>query len=138
MMSHQNQKNSPDEGDAPRPLQKQLQPLIVRRRPKRFSFDLQKPEPGADRETELGKIFSVARRKNTAQGITGALLLYEDWFAQTLEGEEGEVRKLFAVIENDSRHNAVEVREQGAVDARVFACWSMWPRSANMANPIFR
>ncbi len=81
--------------------------------------------PSADRETELGKIFSVARRKNTAQGITGALLLYEDWFAQTLEGEEGAVRKLFAVIENDSRHNDVEVREQGVVDARVFARWSM-------------
>lgn len=81
--------------------------------------------PAANRETELGKIFSVARRKNTAQGITGALLLYDDWFAQTLEGEEGAVRKLFAVIENDDRHDAVEVREEGIVDERVFARWSM-------------
>ncbi len=81
--------------------------------------------PAADRETELGKIFSVARRKNTDKGITGALLLYDDWFAQTLEGDEGAVRNLFAVIEKDDRHDAVEVREEGVVDARVFARWSM-------------
>ena len=81
--------------------------------------------PVAERETELGKIFSVARRKNSAQGITGALLLYDDWFAQTLEGDEGAVRQLFAVIESDIRHDAVEVREEGVVDERVFARWSM-------------
>ncbi len=81
--------------------------------------------PASDRESELGKIFSVARRKNAAQGITGALLLYDDWFAQTLEGDEGAVRKIFAVIEQDERHDGVEVREEGPVEARVFARWSM-------------
>ncbi len=81
--------------------------------------------PAENRETELGNIFSVARRKNTAQGITGALLLYDDWFAQTLEGDEGAVRKIFAVIEQDERHDGVEVREEGPVEARVFARWSM-------------
>ena len=81
--------------------------------------------PAENRETELGKIFSVARRKNAAQGITGALLLYDDLFAQTLEGEEGAVRSLFAAIEKDDRHDAVEVREQGVAESRVFARWSM-------------
>ncbi len=79
----------------------------------------------SDRESELGKIFSVARRKNAAQGITGALLQYDDWFAQTLEGDEGAVRKLFAVIEKDERHDDVDVREEGVVNERVFARWSM-------------
>jgi hypothetical protein len=81
--------------------------------------------PAPDRDAELGNIFSVARRKNAANGITGALLLYDEWFAQTLEGDEGAVRKLFARIEQDDRHDGIEVREQGVVAARVFPRWSM-------------
>jgi hypothetical protein len=81
--------------------------------------------PGPERDAELGKIFAVARRKNSEGGITGALLLYDDWFAQTLEGEEDAVRKLFARIEQDDRHDSVEVREQGFVAARVFSRWAM-------------
>jgi len=44
--------------------------------------------------TELGEIFTVARRKNKALGVTGALVITEDSFAQTLEGDETVVRDL--------------------------------------------
>lgn len=81
--------------------------------------------PAASREADLGAIFRVARVNNAAKGITGALLLYDDWFAQALEGDETAVRGLFADIEKDRRHNAVEIIEQGTVDARVFARWAM-------------
>jgi hypothetical protein len=91
----------------------------------RLIYKSQSTVPEEWRETELGNIFRVARNKNTANGITGALLLYDDWFAQTLEGEESVVRKLFDRIEQDPRHKAVEIREQGVVPARVFSRWAM-------------
>ena len=36
-----------------------------------------------DRRTELGDIFTVARRSNRSLGITGALMVTGDAFAQT-------------------------------------------------------
>ena len=76
-------------------------------------------------DAELGNILRVARTNNAAQGITGALLVYDNWFAQTLEGEEGAVRKLYAHIAADKRHDSVELREEGAVGVRVFSRWAM-------------
>lgn len=76
-------------------------------------------------EVELGKILRIARADNMARHITGALLMYQNWFAQTLEGEEAEVRALYAKIERDRRHDTIEVLEQGAQPSRLFAKWSM-------------
>jgi Sensors of blue-light using FAD len=81
------------------------------------------PADGLD--AELGKILQVARANNARRGISGALLLYEDWFAQTLEGPEEEVRLVYDTIARDKRHGSLEVREQGIVPARVFSRWSM-------------
>lgn len=36
--------------------------------------------PAEKRDSELSDIFRVARRNNAEKGITGALLLYADWF----------------------------------------------------------
>lgn len=80
----------------------------------------------ADRlDEELGNILRVARHKNAERGITGALLLYDDWFAQTLEGEEMEVRALYAMIERDKRHTSVQLREENPSSPRVFSRWAM-------------
>ena len=81
--------------------------------------------PQDQRKLELGRLFSEARSNNKKQGITGALLLSEDWFVQVLEGEEGAVRALFAHIERDARHDSVSVLETGQVPVRVFARWAM-------------
>jgi hypothetical protein len=81
--------------------------------------------PQDQRKVELGRLFSEARSNNKQQGITGALLLSEDWFVQVLEGEEDAVRALFAHIERDARHDSVSVLETGKVPARVFARWAM-------------
>ena len=81
--------------------------------------------PAAGFEAELGTILRGARAKNSALGITGALLVYDDWFAQTLEGEETAVRRLYAKIAADPRHDTVELREEGAASARVFSRWAM-------------
>jgi hypothetical protein len=81
--------------------------------------------PAERRESELGEIFRGARANNGAAGITGALLMYDDWFAQTLEGPEKAVRDLFDKIRRDSRHDSVELRLEGVVGDRVFSRWAM-------------
>ena len=78
-----------------------------------------------DRKVELGRLFSAARSNNKSQHITGALLLSEEWFVQTLEGEETAVRELFAHIRTDPRHDTVSVLEETQVGGRVFARWAM-------------
>src|SRR5205823_2953007 len=55
--------------------------------------------PAGGRKAELGLLFTQARSQNKARGLTGALLVSDDWFVQVLEGEEQTVRALFARIE---------------------------------------
>jgi hypothetical protein len=83
-----------------------------------------------DRSAELGSIFTTARRRNREAGITGALMITDDGFVQTLEGEEGDVRALFERIQTDDRHEQVViVREQRA--PRTFGRWAMARVSAD-------
>jgi hypothetical protein len=70
--------------------------------------------PAATRRAVLGELFTAARGYNKRTGITGALLLSDDWFVQTLEGEEPVVRDLYR-----------RILEARAVDRRVFARWAM-------------
>jgi hypothetical protein len=79
----------------------------------------------ADRRIELGKIFSTARSNNKRKDVTGALLLTEHWFVQTLEGDEPTVRGLFSRIETDPRHDEVVLLEAVPVGDRVFSRWAM-------------
>ena len=77
------------------------------------------------RRTELGAIFTAARSNNKGLDITGALLITESAFAQTLEGEERAVRALFERIGRDPRHESITVLEEAHVDGRVFGRWAM-------------
>jgi Sensors of blue-light using FAD len=74
---------------------------------------------------QLGEIFSVARSANKRLGVTGALLINDDQFVQTLEGPEPTVRDLYAKISKDRRHEHVELLESGDVAGRVFGKWAM-------------
>jgi hypothetical protein len=77
------------------------------------------------RKAELGEIFSVARSKNKKAGITGALLIVDDWFVQVLEGDEVAVRGLYDRIYSDSRHERVSLITAQASDGRTFGRWAM-------------
>jgi hypothetical protein len=81
--------------------------------------------PPEQRRAELGRLFSQAREKNKRIGLTGALLLDDEWFVQVLEGSESTIRHLFAQIELDPRHEAVALVESGGATGRVFARWAM-------------
>lgn len=80
--------------------------------------------PHEERTAALGEIFGIARSQNKRAGITGALLLTDNYFVQALEGEEEVVRDLFARISQDPRHEDVTVIET-EVGERVFARWAM-------------
>ena len=81
--------------------------------------------PADGRRAELGQLFTDARANNKKHHITGALLLRDGWFVQTLEGREQTVRALYDRIERDSRHTGIEVLDTGDVPGRVFARWAM-------------
>ena len=79
----------------------------------------------AERKHQLGEIFSAARSANKKLGITGALLITDDQFVQTLEGPEPAVRDLYAKIGKDRRHEHIELLESGDAAGRVFGRWAM-------------
>jgi Sensors of blue-light using FAD len=81
--------------------------------------------PPEDRADELADLFARARSNNQRRDITGALLVTGHWFVQVLEGEEAEVRSLFARIRSDARHDGVELLSAGRADERIFVHWSM-------------
>lgn len=77
------------------------------------------------RATELGAIFLSARSNNKAQGITGALLITDGGFVQTLEGAEPAVLALYDRIEKDPRHDQVVLLDTRTVETPVFSRWAM-------------
>jgi hypothetical protein len=81
--------------------------------------------PGPDRRVVLGELFTHARHRNKERGLSGALLVLDDWFAQALEGEETAVRALFERIAQDPRHEQVRLLDARTVPHRVFAKWAM-------------
>ncbi|GAA1070330.1 BLUF domain-containing protein [Pseudonocardia alni] len=81
--------------------------------------------PRERRDEVLAEIFDVARSKNKKAGVTGALLISDNWFVQTLEGDETVVTELFEKIREDDRHTDVSVVESATVEDRVFSRWSM-------------
>jgi hypothetical protein len=87
--------------------------------------------------SELGAIFTTARRNNRRLGITGALVVTGDAFVQALEGDESAVRNLYADISRDARHERVTVLEEGHVDGRTFGRWAM-AKVADEGGPDIR
>ena len=81
--------------------------------------------PAGSADSELAKILKGARAKNAKLDITGALMLYDDWFAQVLEGPEPAVKALYEQIKTDKRHNGVQLIDEGMAATRTFERWAM-------------
>ncbi len=81
---------------------------------------------GFDSST-LTNILFDARRCNTRDGITGALICRDDLYLQLLEGPEAEVEAAYARIRADDRHLEVRqlARRMIPDDARMFGAWAM-------------
>lgn len=90
-----------------------LTQLIYASRP--FGFDAQ----------ALDDILIGARRNNTRDNITGALICRADLFVQMLEGERAAVTATFGRILRDERHVEVTLIWYGDTPSRLFADWAM-------------
>ena len=73
----------------------------------------------------IKQILLWSRSWNPKHGITGALMLDEDGFAQVLEGPPHSVKALFGHIVCDKRHKDVEVIEADFHPERDFSNWAM-------------
>lgn len=73
----------------------------------------------------LDHILEASRRNNAEQGITGALLYTDGWFAQVIEGPGSAVETVFEWIVLDDRHTDIRVLYLKAIEERSFASWSM-------------
>ena len=73
----------------------------------------------------LDGILADARRANTRDGITGALICREDIYLQWLEGPEDKVRQAVDRIARDDRHLEVRVHVAEPAAERVFGDWAM-------------
>jgi hypothetical protein len=80
--------------------------------------------PHAQR-VQFDRILSVARVRNLALGVTGALICMDGLFAQVLEGREEAVNQLMVAILRDSRHAEVRIVRVSEIADRRFANWSM-------------
>lgn len=74
---------------------------------------------------ELVGLLLHARASNAERGITGTLLYRDGRFLQLLEGEEDEVRRLYATIAADRRHHDVAVVAERRRLLRQFPSWTM-------------
>jgi hypothetical protein len=77
-------------------------------------------------EAVLAGILLDARRCNTRDGVTGALVCRREVFVQLLEGPERQVRDAFARIARDDRHLDVVLHAEDLVSERMFGDWAMF------------
>jgi len=75
----------------------------------------------------LAGILLDARRCNTRDGISGALICRDDLYLQLLEGPEAAVEAAYVRIRRDDRHIEVRplTRLMLADDGRLFGAWAM-------------
>ena len=73
----------------------------------------------------LNGILLDARRCNTRDGVTGALVCRHDIYLQLLEGPRVEVEAAFERIRQDDRHLDVQLRVSETVYDRMFGDWAM-------------
>lgn len=76
-------------------------------------------------EGMLNGILADARRCNTRDDVTGALICREDLYLQWLEGPEAAVLGAYARIVRDHRHLDVRRLLAGPVETRLFPGWAM-------------
>ena len=76
-------------------------------------------------EAELKRILDGARTRNARRRVTGLLLYRDGVFLQLLEGEEVDVRFVYARIVQDTRRQRVVKLLEETIAQRDFASWSM-------------
>jgi len=73
----------------------------------------------------LSSILNDARRYNTRDDITGALVCRRDIYLQLLEGPSEHVNAAFMRISRDDRHAGINKLVSRQVTSRMFGDWAM-------------
>ncbi len=76
-------------------------------------------------EATLNSILMDARRNNSRDDVTGALICRADAYLQLLEGPEAAIRGTYARIASDNRHIDVTFLFGEPVTDRLFPGWAM-------------
>lgn len=79
-------------------------------------------------------IFRVAVQRNSAAGLTGALMVTSDRFVQILEGPSAALDALMHRLRADARHRNIEVIAQLPVRDRLFVGLPMARAEAGLAD----
>lgn len=76
-------------------------------------------------ESELERLLTAAREKNSALGITGMLLYVGDNFIQALEGQKKALDAVLQSIKSDPRHADFRIVLRSENVRRDYVEWSM-------------
>lgn len=87
---------------------------------------------------DLKNILEQAKKNNMANGVTGALLFNQTYFAQVLEGDRKAVTETFCRIAADPRHTDHVILEARPIARRRFSDWSMCFVGQPVAEEIHR
>jgi hypothetical protein len=74
---------------------------------------------------EYASILAKARHKNSREGITGAVVVSQGRFAQTLEGLAAALHRRYERIKQDPRHRFVTMLKVAPATERIFGSWAM-------------
>ncbi len=80
-------------------------------------------------------IIRTAHNRNSEQGLTGALVLIDDYFVQVLEGDSFHLRERYSRIAEDPRHGTVELRDHRPIPAVSFPGEWMALRDGSQVTP---
>ncbi len=83
------------------------------------------PDAAEERTPAVGEILRVARRNNTATGLTGVLLFDGTSFVQAIEGDIDRVESVYEAIACDQRHEEIEVIEFKPIMQRAYRHFPM-------------
>jgi hypothetical protein len=75
--------------------------------------------PGITRR-DTYDIIRGSHNRNSAQGLTGGLLLVDGHFVQVLEGDRIRVRARYEIITRDPRHTDLQLRQAVLTDTLMF------------------
>lgn len=76
-------------------------------------------------DDELNDLVSRARARNQSVGVTGMLLYEGGKFLQTLEGPPEGLSSVWRSIQQDDRHQDIELLTEHFVEARLFSDWDL-------------
>lgn len=84
--------------------------------------------------SDIQNILATSKVNNAREGITGLLILRDDYFVQLLEGTESAVKKILGHIIMDERNSSLKVLIETTSEERLFAGWEMAFVDGDLSN----